>query len=79
MTASGERFDKNDLTAAHRTRPFDSCVRVLNLENGRTADVRVNDRGPWSRSRIIDVSEAAGRKLGMLHDGTVPVELRPCD
>ncbi len=74
-TASGERFDKNALTAAHRTLPFGSIVRVTNLKNGRSVKVRINDRGPFGKGRIIDVSEAAARKLRMIRAGVVPVEV----
>lgn len=76
MTASGERFDKNALTAAHRTLPLGTRVRVTNKRNGRSVVVRINDRGPFGgRGRIIDVSEAAARRLGMIDDGVVPVGL----
>ena len=76
QTASGERFDKHKLTAAHRTLPFGTLVRVTNTKNGRSVVVRINDRGPFgSRSRIIDVSEAAARQLGMMQAGVVPVVL----
>lgn len=71
-TASGERFDENQLTAAHRTLPFGSVVLVKNLKNGQTVKVRINDRGPFVRGRIIDVSKGAARELGMLRDGVVP-------
>jgi len=71
-TASGERFDENQLTAAHRTLPFGSVVRVKNLKNGQTVKVRINDRGPFVRGRIIDVSKRAAHELGMLRDGVVP-------
>jgi rare lipoprotein A len=71
-TASGERFDKRAMTAAHRTLPFGSIVRVTNLDNGRTVEVRINDRGPFGKGRIIDVSEAAARVLGMIDAGVVP-------
>ena len=75
-TASGERFDKRKLTAAHRTLRFGTMVRVTNTKNGRSVVVRINDRGPFgSRSRIIDVSEAAARQLGMIDAGVVPVVL----
>lgn len=73
MTASGERFDQDDLTAAHRTLPFDSRVRVTNLENGKTVEVRINDRGPYGRGRIIDLSRAAAKIIGMIERGIVPV------
>lgn len=62
-TASGERFNMNALTAAHPTLPFNTRLRVTNLENGRRCIVRVNDRGPFTGGRIIDVSRAAARKL----------------
>ncbi|HEX4416319.1 MAG TPA: septal ring lytic transglycosylase RlpA family protein [Kofleriaceae bacterium] len=76
QTASGERFNKNQLTAAHRTLPFGTRVRVTNTKNGRSVVVRINDRGPFgNRGRIIDVSEAAARQLGMIDAGVVPVVL----
>lgn len=75
-TASGERFNKNAMTAAHRTLPLQTRVRVINKRNGRSVVVRINDRGPFGkRSRIIDVSEAAARQLGMIDSGVVPVRL----
>jgi rare lipoprotein A len=74
-TASGERFNMNDLTAAHRSLPLDSLVRVTNLENGRAVVVRINDRGPYERGRIIDLSARAARVLGMKHDGLARVRL----
>lgn len=73
-TASGERFDKSKMTAAHRTLPFGTRVRVTNTRNGRSVEVRINDRGPYGkRGRIIDVSEAAARRLDMIEAGVVPV------
>jgi rare lipoprotein A len=73
-TASGERFDKNKMSAAHRTLPFGTRVRVTNTRNGRSVEVRINDRGPYGkRGRIIDVSEAAARRLDMIEAGVVPV------
>jgi rare lipoprotein A len=75
-TASGERFDKRQLTAAHRTLPFGTRVRVTNTRNGRSVEVRINDRGPFGKhGRIIDVSEAAARRLGMIDAGVVPVTI----
>ncbi len=74
-TASGERFDKNDLTAASRTFPLGSKVRVTNLANGRSVVVRINDRGPFTRRRIIDVSHAAAKVLGMVERGTATVRV----
>ncbi len=74
-TASGDRFDKNALTAAHRTLPLGSRVRVTNLENGRTVEVVVNDRGPFVNGRLIDLSEAAARALGFAEDGLARVRV----
>ena len=75
MTASGEVFDKHKLTAAHRTLPLGSIVRVTNAHNGKSVVVRINDRGPYSNKRIIDLSEAAARVLDMIEAGVVPVTL----
>ena len=72
-TASGERFDMHKLTAAHRTLPLGTRVRVTNTRNGRSVEVRINDRGPYGRGRIIDLSEAAARRLDMIDAGVVPV------
>jgi rare lipoprotein A len=74
-TASGERFDQHALTAAHRSLPFGSKVRVTNLSNQRSVVVRINDRGPYARGRIIDLSRAAAERLGMLSRGVAPVRL----
>jgi rare lipoprotein A len=74
-TASGERFDPGQLTAAHRSLPFGSRVRVTNTSNGDSVVVRINDRGPFSRGRVIDVSQAAAREIGMNHSGTARVKL----
>jgi rare lipoprotein A len=63
MTASGERFAPAQLTAAHRTLPFGTMVRVTNIRNGRSVVVRINDRGPFNKQRIIDVSPAAAKQL----------------
>lgn len=73
--ASGERFDKNELTAAHKALPMDSIVRVTNLENGRDVIVRINDRGPFVKGRIIDLSYAAAKEVGLLGPGTVKVKV----
>jgi rare lipoprotein A len=70
-TASGERFDPDALTMAHRTLPFGTLVRVTNVENQRSVDVKVNDRGPFVAGRIADLSLGAARKLGMVADGVV--------
>ena len=75
LTANGERFNMHDLTAAHRTLHMNTHVRVTNLRNGRQVIVRINDRGPYGRGRIIDVSQAAAERLGMLDAGVVPVRL----
>jgi rare lipoprotein A len=74
-TASGERYDMHDLTAAHRTLPLDTVVRVTNLENNRSVLVRINDRGPFARGRVIDVSHEAAELLGMTKAGVVPVRI----
>jgi rare lipoprotein A len=74
-TASGEPYDKDDLTAAHRTLAFDTMVKVTNLDNDKTVVVRINDRGPHSKSRIIDVSGAAAKQLGLIDSGTAKVRL----
>lgn len=73
MTASGERFDQNAMTAAHKTLPLGAWIRVTNLKNTRSVTVRVNDRGPYGKGRIIDLSRAAARVLRMIDDGVVPV------
>ena len=69
-TASGERFDMNAFTAAHRTLPFGTVVEVQSLVNGRSIEVRVNDRGPFLRQRVIDLSQAAAQALGLVQSGT---------
>ncbi len=69
-TASGERFDKNAFTAAHRSLPFHTKLEVTNLDNGKSVIVEVNDRGPYSDDRILDVSPAAARKIGLIGRGT---------
>lgn len=74
-TASGEKFSPNLPTAAHRHLPLGTHVRVTNLENGRTTTVRVNDRGPYVKGRIIDLSKSAAKKIGMVHVGVTPVKI----
>jgi rare lipoprotein A len=74
-TASGEMSSAAGLTAAHRTLPFGTQVRVTNLRNGRSVIVRINDRGPFGRGRIIDVSTAAARELHMISSGTARVQI----
>jgi rare lipoprotein A len=78
-TASGERFDMNDLTAAHRTLPLGTRVRVRNIQNGLEVVVRINDRGPRFRSRIIDLSKAAAAALDLLQAGEALVVLTATD
>jgi rare lipoprotein A len=76
-TASGERFDPNQMTAAHRTLPFGTWVEVKRVETGNTVRVRINDRGPWGHEgRIIDLSQAAAKKIGFGKQGLIRVELR---
>lgn len=75
-TANGEVFDLNELTAAHRTLPMPSIVQVTNLENGRALQLRVNDRGPFARGRIVDVSRRASQLLGFETKGTALVRVR---
>jgi rare lipoprotein A len=75
-TASGEPFDMHGLTAAHRTLPFGTPVEVRNPRNGRSVVVRINDRGPHTRRRDIDLSYAAARELGIAGRGTARVDLR---
>jgi rare lipoprotein A len=74
-TANGESYDMNDLTAAHRTLPLPSIVRVTNLDNGRSMTLRVNDRGPFARNRIIDVSRRGAQLLGFERQGTAKVRV----
>lgn len=78
-TASGERYDDRAMTAAHPTLPFGTRVRVTNLENGRSVIVTINDRGPFRKGRVIDVSKRAARKLGFLREGTTRVRLEVVD
>lgn len=78
-TANGEVCDPDDLTAAHRTLPFGSKVRVTNLANGESVIVRINDRGPFGRGRVIDISHAAAKEIGMHRSGTARVKLALLD
>jgi len=75
-TASGELFDMNELTAAHKTLPFGTVLKVKNFDNGKTVTVRVNDRGPYKGGRIIDLSYGAAKKLDMLQDGKTQVGIQ---
>ena len=75
-TANGEIFDQNLITAAHRTLPLPSVVQVTNLENGRTISMRVNDRGPFAKNRIIDISRRGAQLLGFKEKGTAKVKVK---
>jgi rare lipoprotein A len=75
-TASGERFNQHSLTAAHRQLPFGTRVKVTNLSNDKTVVVRINDRGPHVRGRLIDLSREAADQLGMLRNGTARVRVQ---
>ena len=75
-TASGEPFNQNALTAAHRDLPFGTRVRVTNLSNDKSVVVRINDRGPHTRGRLIDLSRQAAEQLGMLRSGTAKVRVQ---
>lgn len=74
-TASGEKFDMNMLTAAHRSLPFNTEVKVTYLKNGKSVTVRINDRGPYKEGRIIDLSYAAAKAIGLDRDGVGKVKL----
>lgn len=75
MTASGTIYDQNQLTAAHRTLPFGSVVKVINQKNGKQVLVAITDRGPFKNDRIIDLSTAAAQEIDMIKDGLAEVEL----
>lgn len=74
-TSSGERYDMNEMTAAHKTLPIPSYARVTNLQNGKSVVVRINDRGPFHGKRVVDVSKAAAKRLGFMHTGTAKVRV----
>ena len=74
-TANGETYDMHEITAAHRTLAFNSVVRVTNIANGKSVDVRINDRGPYAKERIVDVSKKAAEKLDMIQSGTANIRL----
>lgn len=78
-TANGERFDQSGLTAAHRTLPFGTRVRVTNTQNGKSVTVRVNDRGPFVKGRVIDLSSSAFKAIASLNAGVVPVRIQVID
>jgi rare lipoprotein A len=74
-TANGEKLDNNALTAAHPSLPFGTMVRVTNPKNGKSVDVRITDRGPYSKSRLIDLTKAAAKAIGMIRAGVARVEV----
>ena len=74
-TANGERYQSTKLTAAHQTLPFGTMVKVTNLSNGKSVEVRINDRGPYAKGRIIDLSRSAAKKIGMIDAGVAKVKL----
>lgn len=78
-TANGETYDPEAFTAAHRTLPFGTRVRVTDMASGRSVIVRVNDRGPWGGKRLIDISRAAARELGLIARGHGAVQLTPAN
>lgn len=78
-TASGEIFDDGKMTAAHKTMPLGSKVRVTNLSNGKTVQVEINDRGPYVEGRILDLSQAAAQALGMVERGVAQVRIEPLE
>jgi rare lipoprotein A len=79
ITASGQPFDDRKLTAAHRTLPLNTRVRVINLKTGQSVEVTITDRGPYTDGRVIDLSKAAAKKLGMVKDGLMPVRIENVD
>jgi peptidoglycan lytic transglycosylase len=79
ITASGRRFNMYELTAAHRTLPIGTRLRVTNLLNGRAVTVTVTDRGPFVKNRVLDLSYAAAREIDMIGPGTAPVQLEIID
>jgi rare lipoprotein A len=74
-TANGEKYRKGKLTAAHKTLPFGTKVKVTNLKTGRSVKVRINDRGPYAKGRIIDLSKKAARRIGMIQQGVADVKV----
>lgn len=78
-TASGERYNQNQLTAAHKTLPFHTQVCITNLSNGKTVKVRITDRGPYIKGRLFDVSKAAANELGFTKQGTCKITYKICD
>ena len=78
-TSNGEKYDMHDRTCAHRWLPYNTQVRVTNLANGRSVIVRVNDRGPWKHTRLIDLSKGAAKELDMIRSGTARVAIEVVD
>lgn len=78
-TASGERYNMRAYTAAHKTLPFGTIVRVTNTANGKTVDVKINDRGPFVKGRVIDLSRKSFGQIGNINQGTVPVKIDVID
>lgn len=76
QTSNGETYDMNQMTAAHRTLPFNSRVRVTNMDNGKSVIVRINDRGPFKDDRVIDLSLEAAKRLELIGSGTTRVRLQ---
>jgi len=74
LTANGEHYHSEDCTAAHKKLPFNTMVRVTNLRNGKTVIVRINNRGPYAKGRILDLSVVAAKQLDMMGDGIIPVK-----
>ncbi len=79
LTANGERLNINALTAAHKSLPFNTFVKVTDLETGKSVIVRINDRGPYIKGRIIDLTDYAAKKLGILEKGIAKVRVEVCD
>ena len=79
LTANGETFNTHELTAAHKQLPFNTMVRVTNKTNGKSVQVRINDRGPFIKGRIIDLSKFAFSRIGNLRSGIVDVEIQIID
>jgi rare lipoprotein A len=74
-TANGETFNQNDLTAAHRTLPFNTKIKVTLLSSGKSVVVRINDRGPFKKNRILDLSKGAAKKVGLIQSGTAKAKI----
>ncbi len=79
LTASGETYNMNANTAAHKTLPFGTIVRVTNTDNNKSVNVKINDRGPYVKGRVIDLSHKAFAKIGNVKQGTVPVKIEIVD